>query len=298
MFNKLFKTFLITITRRIKTKRRNTYFFRLNGLKVMKDKTTKNRLPVSTCSVGVLIVILLFGGNIFGQQRAVDSSKFFNPITDNIVKRLPPLSVLIDSAAYNSPDMHYQDLKAQYYYYEQLSAQREWLQHFSLNLDLNLGKWNFWDKDEITKLNHYYRSQSIRDNYAVGFYIRFPLASIFDRRNRINKQKKWIEISLTQKEINRRFLAKEVIDHYNNLVQYQNYIRIYNDYQNFTMMQMRMAQNEFLNGEISTAEYTRLKEIQTRGAINFQQAIAEFNKEYQLLQVTTGMKFNLINILR
>ena len=264
----------------------------------MKVKTTGIRLLNIIRTLGVFMIIFLLSNHAFGQKRTVDSSRFFNPITDNIVKRLPPLSVLIDSAAYNSPDMHYQDLKAQYYYYEQLSAQRAWLEHFSLNLDMNLGKWDFWDRDEITKRNRYYRSQSVRDNYAVGFYIRFPLASIFDRRNRINKQKKWIEISLTQKEINRRFLAEEVINHYNNLVQYQNYIRIYNDYQNFTMMQMQMAQNEFLNGEISTAEYTRLKEIQTRGAIDFQQAIAEFNKEYQLLEVITGMKFNLINILR
>ena len=264
----------------------------------MKGIETKTGWLCKTKTMGILVLFFLLSISVNAQQRKVDSSRFFNPITDNIVKRLPPLSVLIDSAAYNSPDMRYQDLKAQYYYYEQLSAQRAWMEHLSLNLDMNLGKWNFWDRDEITKRDRYYRSESIRDNYAVGFYIRFPLASIFDRRNRINKQKKWIEISLTQKEINRRFLAKEVIDHYNNLVQYQNYIRIYNDYQNFTMMQMRMAQNEFMNGEISTAEYTRLKEIQTRGAINFQQAIAEFNKEYQLLEVTTGMKFNLINILR
>ncbi len=264
----------------------------------MKGFRKKISWPNLVKGLGSIMLVALFVHGAAAQQRKVDSSRFFNPITDNIVKRLPPLSVLIDSAAYNSPDMHYEDLKAQYYYYEQLSAQRAWLEHLSLNLDMNLGKWNFWDRDEITKRDRYYRSESIRDNYAVGFYIRFPLASIFDRRNRIKKQKKWIEISLTQKEINRRFLAKEVITHYNNLVQYQNYIRIYNDYQNFTMMQMRMAQNEFMNGEISTAEYTRLKEIQTRGAINFQQAIAEFNKEYQLLEVTTGMKFNLINILR
>ncbi len=246
-----------------------------------------------------LMAIFLFAfGLANGQNPTVDSSMYFNPITDNITNRLPPLNVLIDSAAFNSPNMRYEDLKADYYYYEQLSAQRAWLEHFSMNLDMNIGKWNFWDRDEITKRDRYYRSESIRDNYAVGFYIRFPLATLFDRRNRIKKQKKWIEISLTQKEINRRFLANSVIDHYNNLVQYQNYIRIYNEYQNFTMMQMQMAQNEFLNGEIGSAEYTRLKEIQTRGAINFQQAIAEFNKEYQLLEVTTGMKFNLINILR
>jgi len=85
---------------------------------------------------------------------------------------------------------------------------------------------------------------------------------------------------------------------YNDLVSAQNQIRIYNDYQSFTMTQMQMAQNEFLNGEITTAEYTRLKEIQTRGAVEYQQVIAEFNKLYQILEVITGIRFNLINVLR
>jgi outer membrane protein TolC len=228
----------------------------------------------------------------------IDSTKLFNPLVEDIRDRIPPLRVLIDSAAKNSPNVRYEELKAQYYYYEQLTVQRQWLEHFSMNFDANFGDWNFYDKDEINKVDRYYWSGSIRNNVAVGFYIRFPLATLVDRRNRINKQKKWIEISLTQKEINKRFIMQEVIRIYNDMVQYQKYIKIYEDYQNFTMMQMQMAQNEFLNGEISTAEYTRLKEIQTRGAVNFQQAVSEFNKNYQMLEVVTGMKFYLINVIR
>ncbi len=232
------------------------------------------------------------------QKRATDSAVYFNPITDDITKRLPPLRVLVDSAGYNSPSLRYEDLKADYYYYEQISAAREWMEALSLNVDINVGKWDYWDKDELTRVDRYYSSQSIRDNYAVGFYVRMPIATLVDRRNRIKKQKKWIEISLTQKEINRRFLQERVIDVYNDLVSSQNQIRIYNEYQTFTMMQMTMAQNEFLNGEITTAEYTRLKEIQTRGAVEYQQVIAEFNKGYQILEVITGIRFNLINVLR
>ncbi|OFY51575.1 MAG: hypothetical protein A2W85_01415 [Bacteroidetes bacterium GWF2_41_31] len=251
-------------------------------------------------SVGMaLLIYLLFNtAGLYAQKSNVDTTKYFNPITDDITKRLPPLRVLVDSAGYNSPDLKYEDLKADYYYYEQISAAREWMEALSLNLDVNLGKWDYWDKDEITRVDRYYNSQSIRDNYAVGFYVRMPIATLVDRRNRIKKQKKWIEISLTQKEINRRFLQERVITVYNDLVSAQNQIRIYNDYQSFTMTQMQMAQNEFLNGEITTAEYTRLKEIQTRGAVEYQQVIAEFNKLYQILEVITGIRFNLINVLR
>ncbi len=263
-------------------------------------RTTQKMKMRNKIMVIVLMGICLISvkTDVFAQVYRTDTAMFFNPITDDITKRLPPLRVLVDSAGYNSPSLRYEDLKADYYYYEQISAAREWMEALSLNVDINIGKWDYWDKDELTRVDRFYNSQSIRDNYAIGFYVRMPVAMLVDRKNRIKKQKKWIEISLTQKEINRRFLQERVIDVYNDLVSNQNQIRIYNDYQTFTMMQMQMAQNEFLNGEITTAEYTRLKEIQTRGAVEYQQVIAEFNKNYQILEVITGIRFNLINVLR
>lgn len=232
------------------------------------------------------------------QIYANDESRYFNPLTDDITKRLPDLRVMIDSAIVNSPAVRYEELKADYYYYEQKTQERYWLEHFSFNLDWNWGKWNFRDRDELTRIDRFYLSESFRDNFAIGFYIRFPFATLVDRRNRINKQKKWIELSLVQRDINKKYVENQVIDYYNMMIQWQNYIRIYNQYQKFTEIQMQMAQNQFLNGEIGTAEYTRLKEIQTRGAVEYQQAIAEFSKNYQFLEILTGMNFNLINVLR
>lgn len=248
--------------------------------------------------VFVICLLLTAVPRIEAQIRADDASKLFNPLTDDITKRLPTLRVLLDSAVANAPSVRYEELKADFYYYEQKSQERYWLEHFSFNLDWNWGKWNFRDRDELTRLDRFYLSESFRDNFAVGFYIRFPFATLVDRKNRINKQKKWIELSLVQREINKKYIESEVIETYNMMIQWQNYIRIYNDYQKFTMIQMQMAQNQFLNGEISIAEYTRLKEIQTRGAVEYQQAIAEFSKNYQLLEILTGINFNLINVLR
>ncbi|MBS4058442.1 MAG: TolC family protein [Bacteroidales bacterium] len=246
----------------------------------------------------VVLLVMFISSPVCSQILETDETKLFNPLTDDITKRLPPLRVLIDSAVANSPYVRYEELKADYYYFEMLSQARYWTEHFSLNLDANFGRWTFRDRDELTRIDRFYFSESIRDNLAVGFYIRFPFATLIDRRNRINKQKKWIELSFTQREVNSRVVQREVIESYNLMVQWQNYIRIYNDYQKFTLIQMQMAQNQFLNGEITTAEYARLKEIQTRGNVEFSQAVAEFSKHYQLLEVYTGIKFNLINVLR
>lgn len=250
------------------------------------------------------ILLLSFSCVIFyGQSSSKNDPIHFNPLTDDITERLPPLRVLIDSASYNSPTVRYEYLKADYYAYEQITAAREWLEYFSLNLDAVGGRWGYDDWSRSAPQNDSYYSNysnltSWRSAFAAMFYIRMPIGPLIDRQNRINKQKKWIEISLTQSEINKRYLQERVIIVYNDLVSVQSEIRIYNDYQAFTMVQMQMAQNEFLNGEITSAEYTRLKEIQTSGAINYHQAIAAFNKNYQSLEVLTGMRFNLITVLR
>ncbi len=249
------------------------------------------------------LLLLLYSTFIIGQITQDDDIIYFNPLTDDITKRLPPLRVLVDSAGYNSPDLKIEDLKADYYYYEQISAAREWLEYFSFNIDAIGGRWGYddWNRSgsqNVSSYSNYSNLTSYRSAFAAMFYMRMPLGPMLDRRNRINKQKKWIEISLTQKEINRRYIKQQVISFYNDLIRDQSEIRIYNDYQSFTMTQMQMAQNEFLNGEITTAEYTRLKEIQTSGAISYQQAIASFNKNYQTLEVLTGMRFNLITVLR
>ncbi|MDP2236467.1 MAG: TolC family protein [Bacteroidales bacterium] len=247
----------------------------------------------------IILPVLLIGNQLYGQILATDESKLFNPLTDDITKRLPSIRVLIDSAVANSPSVKYEEVKADYYYYEQLTQERYWMEHFSFNLDWNWGIWNFHDTQSSSiSQNFWVDLNSLRDNFAVGFYIRFPLASIVDRRNRIAKQKKWQELSFVQREINRQFVVRQVIEAYDMMIQWQNYIRIYNDYRKFTMIQMQMAQNQFLNGEITTAEYTRLKEIQTRGDIEYQQAVAEFSKNYRFLEILTGINFNLINVLR
>lgn len=251
-------------------------------------------------AVFFLITVLCIAKiSVHAQILATDESKLFNPLTDDITKRLPNIRVLIDSAVKHSPSVRYEELKADYYYYEQLTVERHWMEHFSFNLDWNWGIWNFHDRQSSTISPPFMIDlNSMRDNFAIGFYIRFPLATLVDRRNRIAKQKKWQELSFVQREINRQFVVTQVIEAYDMMIQWQNYIRIYNDYQKFTMIQMQMAQNQFLNGEIGTAEYTRLKEIQTRGAIEYQQAIAEFSKNYRTLEILTGINFNLINVLR
>lgn len=238
-----------------------------------------------------IITAILIQQSIIAQSP---DDEAFDPLSDDITDYLPPLEALMDSAITNAPQVTHEKMRTDYYRYEVKSAKRDYLEHFYFEPELNYGQYYFNDKDELTRLDRFYLTQSHRWNYNFAFAVRFPLTSWVDRRNRINKQKKWVEISMAQQEINRQEVRANVIELYNNLVQQQRILKINNDYQHYTKIQMEMAENEFVNGQISTAEITRLKEIATRGAIEFEKARSEFETSYDLLQNLVGMKFNQI----
>lgn len=225
------------------------------------------------------------------------TDRYFDPLSDDITDYLPPLAALLDSAVANSPEVLYEELRTEYYRYEVKSAERAYLEHFYFEPEINYGQYYF--DDYITsRVNNvtasYPYTESQRWNFNGAFAVRFPLTSWIDRRNRINKQKKWVEISMAQQAINRKQVRSNVIELYNTLAQQQKILKISNDYQHWTTIQMKMAENQFVNGQIGTAEITRLKEIATRGAIEYQKARAEFETAYDLLQNLVGMNFNEI----
>ncbi len=227
---------------------------------------------------------------------------YSNPISDDIVDKLPPIEALLDSAVANSPKVLFEELKTDYYRYEVKSAKRDWTEHFGIQYDFNYANINWqtemfgYEPEDPADWPAYGRDimVSSRFNGLVGAYMRFPFSSLIDRKNRINKQKKWVEISLAQRDIIIRQVREEVIELYNQLLQNQKALVVSNDYQEWTAIQMMMAENDFLNQEINVAEYTRLKEIQTRGRLEHEKAVNEFINAYDLLQEKTGMKFNLI----
>ncbi|PKP35278.1 MAG: hypothetical protein CVU00_03205 [Bacteroidetes bacterium HGW-Bacteroidetes-17] len=232
------------------------------------------------------------------EAQVTDSSMFFNPIRDNIAQKLPPLEALIDSAIANSPQIQMDELNADLTRYEIISAKRQWLQHWGLDMIVNYGNYLYNDRDELTRLDKFYLSESRRLNYGAGIYVRMPIFYAVDRKNEINKKKKYREIAIVNREIHVRMIRQEVIATYNILMQQQDILKITNDYQQVADMMMRNAENMFLTGEIPPEEYARQKDYQTRGATDYALTIGRFNSAYTLLEELVGIKFNLINVLK
>jgi hypothetical protein len=56
-----------------------------------------------------------------------------------------------------------------------------------------------------------------------------------------------------------------------------------------------MAEKGFVNGAISVDDYSRVSEIGARTETDFEAAKMDFVTAYMILEVLTGIKFNLTN---
>lgn len=240
------------------------------------------------------LLLIAFNSN----AQMIDSSIYFNPIKDDIAKKIPPLEALIDSAVANSPWVKWEELKAARVTYDIKTERRKWTEHFGIEGIFNYGNYFYNDRDELTRLDQFYLTESRRMNYGGGFYIRFPFYYIIDRKNNINKKKKELEVAMIQRDVRVREIREEVIRTYNELMQQQLMLKISNDYQQTSDMMMQNAEIMFLNGEIPPEEYNRQKDYQTRGAMSYAETLGRFNIAFTLLEELVGFKFNLINVLK
>ncbi len=248
--------------------------------------------------LSIFIIIFFIINSLSVKSQQVDSSLYFNPLVDNIAERLPPLEILIDSAVANAPNVKFDELEMSVNKYDIKTARNEWTKYLGVQTLTEWGTWYYDDKDELTRINRFYLTTSKRTVYNIGVYIKFPLYNIINRRNMININKKRLEETMIDREKRIREIRQLVISEYNRLLEYQELIKVSNKFQQYTLVQMRMAENDFLNNQIPASELARLKEIQKTGKVEFVKYKSEFYNAYMILQEMVGIKFNLINELK
>lgn len=249
----------------------------------------------------ILLSVIISGSIcIYAQEvttQQVDSSMYYNPLIDDITEKIPPLEALIEMAIQFSPRVKLTNAILGSNYCDLKTTKRNWTRDIGIEGYAQYGNYFFEDKTENIQPN-FILSTSLRSVFAISAYIRMPAFDLINRSNEINKYKRLIEQTLAQREQEELEIKKDVILQYNRLIQSQKLLRIVNEFQQYALLQMQMAEREYLNGDINIAELTRLKDIQMIRAVQFQERIYELYMAYDLLQELIGIRFNLINVIK
>lgn len=220
----------------------------------------------------------------------------FDPLVDNITDKLPPLEVLIDSAVENSPYIQFEDVETKLWKHKIKESKRQWLKNLGIDGAANYGNsYQFYTNQASGSFPTEFSTDRFQNSYSVGFYLRFPLFNIINQKNSVDIAKRESEKSILRKQQKVRETKEEVILVYEDLILRQELLKLINEAQITTQLQVEMAEQEFLNGNLSIADLSRLTERHTRNIMDYKKQSSLFYQQYLILEQLVGMRFNLLN---
>ena len=262
----------------------------------MSISTKKLRSNIRRQLLFILLLITLFPLNMFSQEISISNEDVFNPLTDDITKKIPTLDVLIDSALINSHRLKYWDKEIKITEYELKSAKRDWTNDIFF---LGEGKEGTWTS--LTYVQDQYGNEvgtlgsTDQGKYSIGMGLRLPLLNIVDRGNKIKLRKMRVESNIERILEDKQAIRANVINLYNELIIQQNMLKLDIDNIEFSELTAEMADKEFNNGKISLDDLSRIRDNLARARYRFVDSKTGFIKAYIMLQELTGIKFNELN---
>lgn len=251
---------------------------------------------------GIVLLTLLVSFSALAQLQnstsPIEEKKIFNPMVDNIADKLPPLEMLIDSAIKNAPYIRMAQTDIRIADYRIREAKLYWTRNLGIFGQINTGTfYNFsTNESQGSYVSEFYTErQESRTN--IGVYVRFPFFDMINHKNQINQAKREKERDIIRKEQMERDTKKEVIMVFQDLLMRQELLKIKNESQLTTRLQVSMAEEEFRNGSMTVAEMARLTEMHARNIYDYMKEKALFFQQYLILEELVGMKFNLLNII-
>lgn len=250
-------------------------------------------------SICLLFLALVPGFNLSAQNTNLQVYQSFDPIIDDIAKHIPPIEALIDSAIANSPYLRFRDAQIVVNHYKYLIEKNQLLRDIGFSIEGRYGRFDNWSTNEGGGTIPIVVG-STRDEwrYGAGAYIKIPLFDITNRKTTMNLAKKEVEQAINHRNELIHEIRKDVIVQYNELLMRQKLMKIASDNQITAEIQLRMAEKQFQNGQLPLGEMARMMDIMARAKAEYEQQKTAFIVAYSLLEITTGIKFNLLNKLQ
>lgn len=244
----------------------------------------------------ILLLILLLPFHILAQEISVSNEDVFNPLTDDITKKIPPLDVLIDSALINSHRLKYWDKEIKITEYELKAAKREWSKDIYFTGEIKEGAWTslVFIQDEFGNEVGTLGTTN-QGRHSIGVGMRLPISDLWDRGNQIKLNKMRVERNIEKMLEDRQSIRANVINLYNEVIIQQNMLKLDIDNIEFSELTAEMADKEFQNGKISLADLSRVRDNLARARYRFVDSQTGFINAYVMLQELTGIKFNELN---
>lgn len=204
----------------------------------------------------------------------------------------PPLTVLIDSALKHNAMVRYRNLEIDAKQANLQSNRKYWTRNFGLQADARYGNFNN-NSYNVSEADATILTTSVTQiNYGVGFYLKFPLFDVINRKTQIKQATAELDQARSLEEAQKDELRQLVIRQYQDAILKQKLLDIKSQNQGNARVNMEMVEKEFRNGVISITEYVRISDMTSKIQVAYEMAKSDFLLAKKLLENTVG--FTLI----
>lgn len=243
------------------------------------------------------LALVLFSFGAQGQaetdnQLATKEDSISAAIDLDLAEYLPPLSLLIEVAQENSPDLEITNLTAQKQEYELGLTKKDWTNLVSIGAQYRYGGVSGGAGSNVTN------SQALLfpEDLTVGAYaflgIGVPLSYFVGRKDQIRSAEINVEIQESIKESKIRGIEEEVVSIYNRLLLLQDLIRISAEARENADLILEMSLERFRDGEISLDQLGASTSMKAKYASEYASLKTEFSVTFLQLERILGVSIS------
>lgn len=238
----------------------------------------------------ILVILGLYWIIAIGAQN-----NKFNPLAsiDYSTLEIPSLDILFENAK-SSPAVEYYQVRMEEEASLLKTEKRSWLKYFKIG-----GLWQYGRvginssfSDEYTPLFYQY-SGATQNLYNVSASISIPLDDIFDRGNRIKRQK--LKTRLSQVEIEKWHDEQKIriIEAYTQVIKELSVLKLKLESLSFANGQFEVISNDFRNGNVGIGELNTVKLMQANALESYEETRGLLARS--ILQLEVLSKTKIIN---
>ncbi|WP_269236470.1 TolC family protein [Flavobacterium flavigenum] len=239
----------------------------------------------------VLFALMMFSLN-FTQAQTIEHN---NLSINESESEFPPLKAVIDSVLKRNSMLKFRKNHIGVKESTLESERIYWTRNMGLQADGRYGTLNNFSSSENGVSNTAYSTLSTQYNYSVGFYVKFPVFDMLNRKNQIKLAKFEIDEAKNMADFQEDEIRQTVIKLYQDLILKQKLLLIRSKSLSDGKINMQMVEKEFRNGVVPVSEYVRITGITSNLEADYEIAKSEFIITKQLLEDMAGFVFNLTN---
>lgn len=201
--------------------------------------------------------------------------------------RIPPLDTLIAIAKRTSPTLKTQDALIRKNGYSIRSQKQQWLDGISTDITGGFGNQSLLVQQYNGEVNTF---NNFNNGYRIGATLRISLYDVFGSKNQVGMAVSEYEVSRHKKDVLGQEVVGQVTSSYYSLVAAENILKIKSEAKQATSINRLMAEKEFNEGNIAVSELSRIIEISSKAATEYEIAKRDLYENMRLLENLVGIK--------